>query len=503
MTRLGRRLAPLGAILLLVSALTAAPAGARPDGPPPPPVPNLPQDWVAWVAGRVLPRSRLAAAVVGRVLQDLQQLGSNTVTILRQMIQARVEVQEARTLRLDVTDRELARAFDDLDAQVRAKTNGQKNLREEIRLQGNTVRWFREQLRQQLLREKIAGHAKYLGTTLRPLDEEAKIAQIQVVMGRLLESAVVRYGMRTALAPEPEPLGAGVVATVNGEPITLEQFGEELVRRLPRDRIRDILVQECKAVLTAEYALSVQDMEGVMAEERERWHATRELATQEALRHLSWEEYVKFRYGLSLEDLKHDRYFRGTYGLLRRLRDSVRPEEIAKEYDFHRATLYGESILIHDVQIAFSSANALLGGGGGGRDYAAALRLANDVLRRHAAGVPWEQIAGEINQRQVSGRPDPTYQSRRIRVRNQGNESILFEKASALRDGDVSRPVETLAEVHVFKRLEYFPPLSFEQARDLVRERLATRKAHEWFESQLDDPAVVRIRWPLPEDEEE
>jgi hypothetical protein len=485
-----RRHRALALGLVLALALAIPGTAARADE-------ALPADWVAVAAGHVLTHRALGAAVVRRMSQDLLEAGGASLTILRQMIQERVERQEARLLGLDVSAAEVQAEYDRIDREVKTRTNGLKNLAEEIQNQGTTMREFRAALRQQMLRTKIAAHPKYLGATL-PKDEEIRIAQVEIVMNKLLERARVVYGVRTGISPEPATLEPGVVCLVNDEPITAGEFGDQLLTRLPNDRIHGILVQMCKAVLTKDVALTVEAMGPVIEQERQRWHEQRELATQEALRHLSFEDWMKFRYGLDLDTLREDPYFRGVYGLLTRFRGAVTEEEIAKDFEQNRGTLYGESILIHDVQIAFSSANALVPGAAG-RDYKTALRMASDVLARHAAGVPWDQIAREINERSMGGQPDPTFQARRIRVRNSGNESLLFAQAREMPDGGVSRPFDTLSEVHVFQRIEGFPPLGLDQARELIRERLANHKANDWFDAQMKDETVVRIRWPLPE----
>jgi hypothetical protein len=506
-------------LCLALCLALVAPAAAQPQ--------ELPEDWVAQCAGNVLTARQLGRVVVGREMQNLLQPGSSASTVLRQLAEKRVVLQEARVLGIQVSDAQVNQRYRELAEAVRIQTNGHKTLEQEIRDQKTTQREFRALLHYQLVKEAIAGHDKYLGDTL-PASGQARIAQTEVVIAKIVEAARIDYGFPTAFQDEPTRMARNLVATVNGEGITIEDFGEALLVSLDVSRIKEIIVEECKAVLTRSVALTVEEMEPVIQKERERWLKQRELATQEAMRHLSYEDYVKLRYGLDLEQLKNDRYFRGVYGLLRRFKDQVAPaepfqdangngrydpgerftdvdgngtwdpDEVTREYEANRESLYGESILVSDIQIAFESGSALVPGRGG-RDHREALRMAHELLRRNAAGVPWEQITREVNARQVNGGPDPTFRARRIRVRNTGNETILYERAQAMDDGDVSSPFETLAEVHVFRRLRRIPAPGFDEVQEMIRERLAARKAGVWFDEQLSDESLVQVRWPLPE----
>ena len=71
-------------------------------------------------------------------------------------------------------------------------------------------------------------------------------------------------------------------------------------------------------------------MEALIALEKERWLKRREMTTQEALRTVSYEDWVKMQYKLDLEGLKQDRYFRGLYGLVEAYRKQVEAEEVQK-----------------------------------------------------------------------------------------------------------------------------------------------------------------------------
>lgn len=476
------RLACLALAVVLALALPArAEDGAQPTAPP--------AGWVARVGDKYLTKESLANAAVWRVMSELKEMGSSPFTILRQVVQEMVVAQEARRLGLGVTDDELRRKYDELDTEVRRRTNGAKNLEEVIvREQGTTVEEFMTTLRHLMLKEKVAGHQEYLG--LLPKDEGAKLAQIEVVISNLLNKAVVEYGIPTAVQPEPVDLGPGVIAKVNGEPLTHQEFGQQLLLRLPTRNVLDLIQEECRAVLTTAWALDAAQMDALIEREKERWLQHREMSTQEAFRTVSYEDYVKMQFKLDLDGLKRDRYFRGLYGLIEAYRRQVTDEQIQKEYEKEKEAMFGDRFLVTDIQIAFAAQPGLLGPSSG-RSRRDALKLANDILRQSSIGVPFDQIARDLNQKR-----DPTFYSRRLQVRNSGNGRHLYEQAKLLQDGQVSRPFETLAEVHIIRREKWIAAPTFDEVTDLIRQRLAFEEARKWLEQEMGNAAKVEIRWP-------
>jgi len=270
------------------------------------------------------------------------------------MVEERAVAQEGKRLGVAVTDAEVTAAFDALDREVRTKTGGHKNLRQVIEQEQKVpLQEFLDNLRHQLVKEKVAGHPANLGRTL-PKDPEARIAQTEVVIGEVMKRAKVEYGWKTALQETPTPMGPEVVASVNGESITMQQYGEQLLRRLPPGEVKEILLQECKAALTGQVALPEEEMAKVIAEEEQRWNRFREMTTQEAYRALSYEEYMRLKFKLDLDQIKQDRYFRGLFGLVRQEREKVVEQqraaatsadddvvdEVRKEWEQNRETLW-------------------------------------------------------------------------------------------------------------------------------------------------------------------
>ncbi len=494
--RFERRHAPLlAAALLLAIGLFAPPAARAEDQPDDP---NDP--WVAKVHDLKLPRSRLAVVVAERNRMRLQEAGSGPTTVLRQMIEERAVRQEAKRLGIEVLDEEVQAKLDELDTEVKQKTLGRKNLAQVVREQRTSMGELRANLKNQLLKERIAAHPENLGDTI-PKDDNLRIIQTEVVITKLLKKTDVKYHWKVAtqLEGSETDLPQNVVAAVNGQEITVRQYGEELLLRLPVSDIRQVLVEECKAALTREVALTVEEMTEVIAQEKKNWLAWRDKASQEAFRHVDYEEYVKLRYHLDLEQMRTDRYFRGLFGLIRQERQKITPEQVRKQWEDNREGRYGDAIRVYDVEILFAPQNPLLGQRTG-RDRKEALRLANDYLRRIGTGVTFDQLAREVNARvNKDGKPDPSIRARRLLVRNTASGRLLFEKAKDMKDGQVSRPFETLSEVHVIRRESFEPAPTFEDLEDGILESMAQQNANTWLDEQVSDPKVVQVRWPLPE----
>jgi hypothetical protein len=283
---------------------------------------------------------------------------------------------------------------------------------------------------------------------------------------------------------------------VNGAPITEAEYGAALLDRLPSERVREILDLECKTALMVVEGVALTDaeMEEELAASRKIWESVREMSSQEAYRSLSFEEFLKAQVNMDVDEVRRDRYHRGLFGLIRRFRAAVSEEEVRKEYDAKATSLYGESILVTDVQITFLQKNALVNPGGR-RDHAEALKLGYEVLRKQGAGVPFDQIAREINDRR-----DRSFTAVRRRLRDTNDDRLLWDRAKDLKDGDVSSVFETLSEVHVLRRESKAPAPTFEKVRDTVREGLARNRAQAWIAAYLRDPARVQVRWPLRAD---
>jgi hypothetical protein len=453
----------------------------------------LPFDWVAQASGQVLTLPVLSRALVRRNRQSLLEPGSQASTVLRQMIEEVVVQQEAASLGIQATPQDVDQRYAEIDRQVRAKYGGRQTLREVVYgdMHSNMAE-FRAGLRHLLLKERIAGNPKYLGASL-PADENRRLAQVQVVVTELLKKAKVEYGVPSAFQEKPVDLGPGGIVRVNGLVVDAESYGLQLALRLPVADVRTVIDQECKAVLTREMALSEQEMEAAIEQERASWLKYRSMSSQEVLKTLSYDDWVKARWNVTLEDLRKDSFFRGLFGLIRTFQAKVTDAEVQKEYEDNKDKLYGPAIRVMDVSIAFLQENELIKSATA-RKRKDALKAANDILVQKESGIPFDEIARTVNAKQ-----DRTFMANPRRIRNTDDDRVLWDNAVGMKDGDV-RVVETISEVHVVRRVAGEPAPKFEDVQALIREGIAHRRSEEWLSERLKDEKVVKVRWPLPEE---
>jgi hypothetical protein len=146
-----------------------------------------------------------------------------------------------------------------------------------------------------------------------------------------------------------------------------------------------------------------------------------------------------------------------------------------------------------DLQVTFKIPNAVVEPVQR-RSREEAQRLVADYARRIREGEPVERIVAEIEARKTAdGRPDRSIQAVRRAVRDVDNAQIVFQHAIGLKDGEWSRPFETISEFHLVRRDRLVPAPTFEEAAEQVRQDLVIHRANRWLHDQLNDPAVVRI----------
>jgi hypothetical protein len=155
--------------------------------------------------------------------------------------------------------------------------------------------------------------------------------------------------------------------------------------------------------------------------------------------------------------------------------------------------VYGPRIVADHIQISFGHGRDPFGSAPL-RTRRDALALARDLKARLDRGIPFEQLAREIDERR-----DRTFVARRVNLYATNVNRMLFEHARELGDGEVGRPFETLSEVNILRRASFRPARPYEEVALLVRERMARERGRQWLEDRLADPSVVQVRWPLPE----
>ncbi len=484
-------------LLTLAAALLGVP-GATLAGPPPARGAELPPGVVAQVAGRTLTDDGFAIASAQQALRELKRARGGARGVLEQLIEESMVAQECTRLGLTVTQADVDKLWKDWDLRLRRTSGGRRTLRDAIKEQGSTQREFVEQMWHILRKERIAAHVKYLGRQL-PKDERARLNQIGIVIASLRLKTDVKYGVPTLdLAQQKKQhanLPKGVIATVNGKPITMLDFGRALIIRLPGSKVREYLDKECKSALLQgkDVKLTDAELDAEVKHLRALWPLERQLQRDEVWRTISFKDRFETQFNMTMEDVRKSRYSRGLLGLVRKMRAGVTAADIAAEFKAHQEGRYGAHILVYDVQIKFAQRKGLMADQGlpSLRD---ARKLANKISARLSRGDSFDKVANDVNMQRK-----PWQQAKRIRIYHTDQDLVLRKQAERLRDGDVSSPFETLAEVHVMKRVGERPARTLAEVRPHVIEMVARHQARVWIEEKLKDQAWVRLRWPLPQ----
>jgi hypothetical protein len=478
----GGALAPGGAL----EARPADPPPAAPGGVPPPrpAPPPLPAGLVARVNGRDVTVADYEILLARRLRPEASaDPQSPAATILEVLIRETLLAQEASRLGIVVGSREVDAEYKRQDDQVRLKSNGASTLADLIQQADEDRAVFLANLRDFVLEERIARHPSHLGDKI-PRDDNAKIAQINVVVGQLMQRAAVE---RTGLPP-------GVVARVNGVPIREEEYGKALALRLVRDRQRDLLWEHCATMLfqglttSQGVALTDADIERAIAVDRARFARIRALDVRPEMQSVTYEAWVQARNGnRPLEELKKDPFFRGRLAIGTYFRGRITDDEVRVAWTKSHESMYGPSAVVTHVQATFKAKNALTEPVKR-RTRDDAMRLVKDYERRIRSGEV-EKVLKEIR-----ALKDPSLTAEVRRVRASGNLLQLYDAVATLRDGEWAPPFETISEWNLVRRDRFTPAPSFEEAKDDVREDLVTLKMQSWLDDQRRDPNVVQMQ---------
>ena len=477
---------------------------------------KLPEGVVALVAGKRLTSEGFYTAVVQLALPDIKTSRAGPRHILEQLIEELMVAKECERLGLVVTEADVQRQWNDWDRRLRVNSNGERTLRDTIREEGSTTREFRVQIRAILNKEAVARHPSNLGHTL-PKNDSIRLNQVGIVIKKLRDRTQVVYGLEllehAQQGTRPTTLPKGVVATVNGQPITEREFGQALVIRLPGGEVREYLERECKTAVMSLQGIRITDEEfdAEIEHLRKEWPLWRQLQREELWSTVSFKDRFKAYHKGGVKHVRQSRYQRGLIALVQRMRAEVTEEDVLKEFAEQRDTHFGEHIVVTDIQIRFAQEGGLMSAG---RKRSMALRMARDLVVRLESGESFEKVAKGVNNRK-----DRSFQAKRIRLyksnkrevdgsgakvkgRMLDRDSGLYEQAVRLRDGDVTSPFETLTDVHLMRREDVRPARTLDEVRSYIVAQIARRKAREWINERIKDPKYVQMRWPLSERQE-
>ncbi len=487
----------LGACILLFTLL-AVPAQVDARGGAPTPAAELPPGVVAQVAGRTLTFGGFASAVAKQALRELKRFRGGPRSVLEQLIEELMIVQECTKLGITVTQADVDALWKSWDMRLRTTSGGSRTLEDAIKEQRTTKREFIEQMWHILRKDRVAAHPKYLGKQL-PKDENSRLRQVGIVIAQVRVKAKIDYGVE-ALDLERQGkkvvrLPKGTIVLVNGKPITMTEFGKALVTRMPGNKVREYLDKECKTALmeSKDVKLTKADLDAEFEHLQKLWPLERELQRDEVWRTVSFKDRFETQFNMTMDDVRKSRYSRGLLGLVRKMRAGVAESDVQAEYIKHKDGRYGAHILVYDIQIKFAQRKGLMAQQGL-PSLREANKQANVLSSRLSRGESFDAVANSMNMQRK-----PWLQAKRIRIYKTDKDLTVRQHAERLRDGDVSSPFETLAEVHVMKRVGVRPARTLTEVRPHTLEMVARRKAREWIETKMKDPQWVRIRWPLPQ----
>ena len=180
-------------------------------------------------------------AFVGAEYRDSRDASA----IFQSLYRERVIEAEARRLGVDVAPAEIDQRLSGIERQTVVESGGAKDLDAVLAETGVSRREFRLVLERSLLLEKIARHG--YGNP----DGEVSDAKVTLWLQDRMKRAVI----------ETRRLPSGVVARVDGEPITVAEFGRRYATQFPAgsERLRR-LETEC---LRAEIARQAAQREGI------------------------------------------------------------------------------------------------------------------------------------------------------------------------------------------------------------------------------------------------
>jgi parvulin-like peptidyl-prolyl isomerase len=478
-------LALLAAVARPCAASDAPPAPPPVSGPVAPPAPRepLPPGVVARVRGKDVLLRDFRRVLVERVRKDLADPRSGPSTVLQIVIEETVVRQEADRLGLSVSSDDYAARYRQLDQQTREKSRGEQSLADVIKAMGMPPEVFRTRVETMIRKDRIASHKSYLGDTL-PKDENARLAQVDVVAGQLMQRAKL----------EREGLPAGVVARVNGADIGEERLGEELYLRLGESEVVRYLKEHCITLLLEAEGLTFtpEDVDAALKLERPVYEQMLEEAIDPNHRALSFDDFLLVRYGVPVAELKASAYRRGLFALRMKYWHKATDADVVKQYQGGADTEYGGSVVCTQFVFGFAGSKQVTA-----REARPsreeALRRAQELLRRARTGAKPESADALRAEIERTKPPSQAAFRKGLFKSIRSSDLPVFEAALALADRTWSEPVETMSEFHVLYREYGRPAPSFEKIRPLVRHHWVDQKARSFVEDALrDDVQLAR-----------
>jgi hypothetical protein len=450
------------ASLLLPGLLLVAPGTARCGDDAP-----LSDGVVARTDGRDVSYAELCLFAVADARADLRSRASIASQVLEMVVEERLARQTARRHGVSVTRADLEAFVDEL---ARERSADLERLRRSL-----SPREAERRLVHLLLVRRVEATGLRLGD-LRPAAR--------------IEAPFPIAGPHVVAALEP-----GVVLSVEGEPVATLELGERLLSAGGAARAAETLDRACRTSLVAAHGwqLTPQAMPAEIEFVERLWSKERDYEAEPV-----WETRVLHGGKEAAPppthgDLLESPYYRALFGLVRHLRAAATGADVSAEIAREREGLYGPSVLVSWVRIEFADRPSPFDPATT-RTLRQARALARTLRQRLVQGDAIERLSEEFASRGETGTSFT-----RERLHGTGASRLVYDRAAALADGEISAPFETLSELNVLVRHELRPAAPTAEIEPVARERLARRRAREWLEAAISDGArVIRAR-TLPE----
>ena len=472
------------AALLLTLAAALAPAWA--DDPPAPHAPSPPPELPAGVVARVWGRDIREADVLERIVQRWGGTERGKA-VLDQLVDDTCVALEAARKGVTVTDEEVAAHIRSVEEEIKRQYGGARSLEDLYRESHSSAAEFAREARKYLVQVKMA--AEELGAKPGAALSEAH---------RKLWLSALRHRLNVKFAGLPE----GVVAQIGDAAVDRASFARALSEKLPSDvtkNARDDLVQDAATEhVLAEAKISVADADVDAEIAKLRGRFSQDPRVQGT--GLTFDEFLRQRFGTSEAELRTDRSFRSRLGLERLLLRRVSDEDVKKQWTENRDA-YGERAMVRTVYVA--------AGEEGGKFQMRSFKEAQELAFRAKAavleasgGLPGTGAAGGKPLRDavtaVAKQFEPDKERKAAagepvawtRVHLAGEDALL----KAVFEDDVGvllGPVRARTGWFLVFVEERRPAPSFEEIADRVREDLLRDELGRFRLSLRADPGVV------------
>jgi hypothetical protein len=402
---------------------------------------------------------------------------------LEDYLRQRLIQAEAAKHQVSVTDRDVARWTEKLDAKVREESGGDMNLERLLAQQEMTPGEMKRRARLAILREEVARRI-FLGKDPSwPKDKELPEESVVLVIDKLYQEAPKEL--------DPATLPEGVVARVGASDVTEYEYGRELSFALPATEVgralnEMILTEQVRGLLGNDDPPSEADLEAqkewFLALERNRLE--RQLRGQQKVTDAMIEEWLKTR-GLTFEQVYSNPAFLAQARARGHFRRSVDEKELLDYYGQNKDK-YGAQVRVARILVA-ARAQPVVAPGRKVRSLEQGKALADAIWLRATEGADFGDLARESSDDPDVIKRDGGVVPIWITAATTGYEDT-FAHAAELQPGGISKPWFSAGRGYVIaKLLERKDAPEFDGMRQKILADAAEQKYRSWQAKALRD----------------